>query len=204
MSSTETRRLHFAYAASEPNLEAFDVKRVVPSQLLGAPAALTVIGASHYVGVPELNFHEVCSCEPISGESTAETPLRSGVEREFAFENDRVRVVTSAEVRPIEAFPGSEAADAAFRFGPDAWTTIELTPSDDPEQSSASESATYETYHTYPEHGLAVYTGTTLRRTRTSTEPQKPHSARTAERSEDSTDPLERLTTDLSPETHDD
>ncbi|NEU58126.1 DUF2617 family protein [Halorussus sp. MSC15.2] len=188
MSSTETRRLHFAYAASEPNLAAFDVKRVVPSQLLGAPAALTVIGASHYVGVPELNFHEVCSCEPISGESTAETPLRRGVEREFAFENDRVRVETSAEVRPIDAFPGSEAADAAFRFGPDAWTTIELAASDDSERSSASESAAYETYHTYPEHGLAVYTETTLRRTRASTDPQKQQQSRTAEQTDDSTD----------------
>lgn len=166
MSPNETRRLHFAYAASEPNLEAFDVKRVVPSQLLGAPAALTVIGASHYVGVPALNFHEVCSCEPISGDLSAETPLRRGVEREFAFENDRVRVETSAEVRAIETFPGPEDADAAFRFGPDAWTTIELGATGDAERSPPAESAGYETYHTYPEHGLAVYTDTTLCLTR--------------------------------------
>lgn len=160
-------KLHFAYATSEPNLDAFDVKRVVPSDLCGEPAALTVIGESHYVGVPALDFHEVCSCKPVSGDSTAVTPLESGVEREFAFETDRLRVETDAEVRPIEEFPGPDGADAAYRFGPDAWTTIELNSSPESartgsEASTPVSSATYETYHTYPEHGLAVYTFTGL------------------------------------------
>ncbi|WP_202932690.1 hypothetical protein [Halorussus salinus] len=162
-------KLHFAYATSEPNLDAFDVKRVVPSDLCGEPAALTVIGESHYVGVPALEFHEVCSCKPVSGDSTAVTPLESGVEREFAFETDRLRVETEAEVRPIEEFPGPDGTDAAYRFGPDAWTTIKLNSS--PESAGTDESAptpapdssaTYETYHTYPEHDLAVYTFTRL------------------------------------------
>jgi len=161
-------KLHFAYATSEPNLDAFDVKRVVPSDLCGEPAALTVIGESHYVGVPALDFHEVCSCKPVSGDSTAVTLLESGVEREFVFETDRLRVETEAEVRPIEEFPGPDGTDAAYRFGPEAWTTIALNPSresagTDESAPPPASSATYETYHTYPEHGLAVYTFTGLR-----------------------------------------
>lgn len=168
----DTTRLHFAYATSEPNLDAFDVKRVVPSELLGEPAVLTVIGESHYVGVPALDFHEVCSCKPLESgvlavESTAETPLRRGVQREFAFENDCLRVETEAEVRAIEAFPGPESADAAFRFGPDAWTTIELGVGNETDAPASASRASYETYHTYPEYGLAVYTLTKLHPART-------------------------------------
>ncbi|WP_128478727.1 DUF2617 family protein [Halorussus pelagicus] len=175
---TDAPNLHFAYASSEPNLEVFDVKRVVPSELCGEPAALTVIGESHYVGVPALDFHEICSCKPVSGDSTAVTPLELGVEREFAFETDRLRVETLAEVRPIEAFPGQEEADAAFRFGPDAWTTITLDPAGSGERAAATDesvadaSGTYETYHTYPEHGLAVYTFTELHSARRAREAQ--------------------------------
>lgn len=167
MQLDDTTRLHFAYATSEPNLEAFDVKRVVPSELLGEPAALTIIGESHYVGVPALDYHEVCSCRPLESgvsavDSTAETPLELGVEQAFSFENDHLRVETAVEVRPIEDFPAPENADAAFRFGPDAWTTIDLGVSAGAESVESTRTASYETYHTYPEYDLAVYTLTTL------------------------------------------
>lgn len=178
-------KLHFAYATTAPDLSAFDVKRVVPSTLLGEPAALTVIGESHYVGVPALDFHEVCSCRPTAGESadvSAVTPLERGVEREVSFDSDRLRVETRAEVRPIADFPGASDADAAFRFGPDAWTTIELgaagptaasaeTASTGTDREASPGTATYETYHTYPERGLAVYTETALSRSAEGDEP---------------------------------
>ena len=88
----DTTRLHFAYATGEPNLEAFDVKRVVPSELLGEPAALTIIGESHYVGVPALDYHEVCSCKPLESgvsavESTAETPDSSGLHEQTSWKS---------------------------------------------------------------------------------------------------------------------
>jgi hypothetical protein len=183
MQRNDPPKLHFAYAPTEPDLSAVDVKRVVPASLLGDPAALTVIGESHYVGVPALSFHEVCSCRPTAGETadvTAVVALERGVERSVSFETDRVRAGTRVEVRPLDAFPGAEGADAAFRFGPEAWTTISLGGGVAPDESDATDSAetpaAYETYHTYPEYDLAVYTETTLSRSgesRTTTdEPQ--------------------------------
>ena len=207
----DVTELHFAYATDAPSLDAFDVKAVVPAELLGRPAALTVIGASHYVGVPDLGYHELCSCRPptaagtnadgFAGADAFATPLEAGVEREFGFETDRLRAETRADVRDIDAFPGAADADASYRFGPEAWTTIELGASavddrrddgwadadgrvdaDARERSGATRrtarsAARYETYHTYPEYGLAVYTETRLT-LRTS-----PDSAGDAERS---------------------
>ncbi|MFC4551340.1 MULTISPECIES: DUF2617 family protein [Halorussus] len=164
----DVTELHFAYATDAPSLDAFDVKAVVPAELLGRPAALTVIGASHYVGVPDLGYHELCSCRPptaagtdadgFAGADAFATPLEVGVERKFGFETDRLRAETRADVRDIDAFPGAADADASYRFGPGAWTTIELGAS----RRTARPSARYETYHTYPEYGLAVYTETRL------------------------------------------
>lgn len=148
--ATEPPELHFAYASSAPSLEPFDVKTVHPDELAGSPGAFAVIGESHYVGVPALGFHEVCSCEPLSGERVRTIPLDFGVERTLSFETDRLDVRTRAAVRPLDAFPGDDAADVAYRFAPGAWTTIEIG------------DAEYETYHTYPELDVALYTETTL------------------------------------------
>jgi hypothetical protein len=144
-------KLHFAYAATPPSLEPFDVKTIHPADVAGRPGAFAVIGESHYVGVPALDFHEVCSCEPLSGERVRTVALESGVERTFSFESERLDARTRAVVRPLDAFPGAEHADAAHRFGPDAWTTVRIRDDD-----------AYETYHTYPEYDLALYTETRL------------------------------------------
>ncbi|WP_276302453.1 DUF2617 family protein [Halorussus lipolyticus] len=193
MPPDDTTRLHFAYATSEPNLDAFDVKRAVPSELLGEPAVLTVIGESHYVGVPALDFHEVCSCKPLesgvsAADSTAQTPLERGVTREFSFESDLLRVETDAEVRAIEEFPGPESADAAFRFGPDAWTTIELGAGRQSDAGASDPRASYETYHTYPEYGLAVYTLTKLHPARVALAGEATEQPRTSDDTSDDSD----------------
>lgn len=143
-------KLHFAYATTAPSLEPFDVKTIHPDDVAGRPGAFAVIGESHYVGVPALDFHEVCSCEPLSGERVRAVALEPGAERTFSFESERLDARTRAAVRPLDAFPGSEHADVAHRFGPDAWTTVRVR--DDG----------YETYHTYPEYDLALYTDTRL------------------------------------------
>lgn len=153
-----TETLHFAYDATAPDLASLDVKAVHPANLLGTPGAFVVVGASHYVGLPELGYHEVCSCvaldslDGISSESVWPVTLEPGVERTFAPELDGLAVETLAAVRDLAAFPGPDAADVAHRFGPEAWTTI-----------AVGESG-YETYHTYPEYDLALYTRTTVAR----------------------------------------
>lgn len=158
--------LHFAYATDAPSLDAFDVKSVTPAELLGEPAALTVIGESHYVGLPALDFHEVCSCKPLSAESAYTVPLELGVEKTLAFETDSLSVETAVEVQRIDQFPGAESATASYRFGPDAWTTVEVgntgAVGESPPSGDSPLNARYETYHTYPEYELAVYTETRL------------------------------------------
>ena len=142
--------LYFRYASSPPALDALDVRAVHPAELLGRPAALTVIGESHCVSLPALGFHELCSCAPLSGESAFEARLSVGAEREFGFEGVRVDAATVVSGRPLDDFPDPAGATVAYRFGSRAWTTISVT------------DAGYETYHTYPEHGLALYTETRL------------------------------------------
>jgi hypothetical protein len=146
----EPTALYFGYPTTTPSLDGVEVKRVTPETLQGSPAVLTIIGASHYVGIPSLQFHEICSCRPLPSERTYETPLTRGIEHEFNFERDHLGARTRVEGRPLDAFPGSDDATTAYRFGPDAWTTIRVT------------DAGYETYHTYPEYDLALYTETTL------------------------------------------
>ncbi|SFK64031.1 hypothetical protein SAMN04487950_0328 [Halogranum rubrum] len=142
--------LYFEYARETPALDELDVKTVHPDDLLGSPAVFTVIGESHYVGLPELDFHELCSCTPLSAEQSHETPLSTDVDREFRFESARIAATTTVVGKPLAAFPGPEESTVAYQFGPDAWTTIRV------------DDAGYETYHTYPEHGLALYTETTF------------------------------------------
>ncbi|WP_042665235.1 DUF2617 family protein [Haloferax sp. ATB1] len=142
--------LYFGYSADVPDLTTVDVKTVAPATLAGEPAVLTVIGESHYVGLPALDFHELCSCKPLPHERTHETPLSVGAEREFSFESDRLDARTVVEGRPLGDFPGPDDATVAYRFDPDAWTTIRVG------------DGGYETYHTYPECDLALYTETTM------------------------------------------
>ncbi|WP_396613678.1 hypothetical protein ACH9L7_18520 (plasmid) [Haloferax sp. S1W] len=148
---TETpTALYFGYATEVPDLASVEVKTVHPGTLVGELAVFTVIGESHYVGIPGLDFHELCSCKPLPSEQTHETPLSVGVEREFYFESEQLDARTVVTGAPLDSFPGPDESTVAYRFGPDAWTTIHAS------------DIGYETYHTYPEYELALYTETRL------------------------------------------
>lgn len=147
---TEPTALYFVYQSSAPDLDRFDVKRVSQAELLGRTTTLTVIGESHCIGIHSLGFHELCSCKSLSAETVHRTPLDETVERSFSFENEQCSATTRVETRPLET-PDEHTADVAYRFGPDAWTTVSV------------ETDGYETYHTYPECNLTLYTRTRLR-----------------------------------------
>jgi hypothetical protein len=142
--------LHLAQSRAPPDLNDLDVRRRFESTVLGNPATVAVIGSSHYVGVPSIGFHELCSCRPIEGSNVTVVPLERGVEREVGFEGEGLVAVTRVEGRPLRAFPGTEDPSVAYRFGPDAYTTIDV------------DDGTIETYHTYPEFDLALFTRTTI------------------------------------------
>lgn len=158
---TQTR-LHIGQLSAPPDLSSLDIKRREKRRLQGAAWTVTVIGSSHYIGSRAHGYHELCSCRPIDGRETMGFPLTVGLDRTVRTTTPTLEVETVIEGRPLAAFPGPEIADIAYRFGPEAYTTIRFV--DDG----------YRTYHTYPEHDLALYTSTALQSTteRQTHEPQ--------------------------------
>ena len=154
--------LYLAYTAEEPPLVEYDVKRRVERPFFGSEFTFAVIGDSHYIGAPELGFHELFSCKPIrqgrvttvdlteSDEGRQSTGSSThGDSREIhtgRYRFGSVGVTTTISREPLAAFPGPEPFDIAYRFDPEAYTTIDC-------RSATS----YETYHTYPEYDLALY-----------------------------------------------
>jgi len=146
-----TTELHFAYTTEPPDFDDFDVKTVTTTTLCDAPATVAVVGQSHVVTAPSIDYHEVCSC--VSLAETAETiRLESGTAETVRVARERVVAETRLVVEPLSAFPGSEGTTTGYRFAPDAWTTVTIR----------NDGTGYETYHTYPERDVAVYTETRL------------------------------------------
>jgi hypothetical protein len=152
---TTTTELHVAYPQTPPDFAAFDVKALTPETLLGEPCTVAVVGQSHVVTAPALGYHEVCSCVPRRAEASETVALDRGVTaRVDTTDGERaVTATTDLSVHPLSSFPGTDGATVAYRFGPEAWTTVRL-----------AADGRYETYHTYPERDVAVRTETRLER----------------------------------------
>jgi hypothetical protein len=142
--------LQFRHARKPPDLDRHDVLRRDEVTMLDEPATVAVIGSSHYVGVPSLDYYELCSCRPIEGSNVTEVPLETGVDRRVRLEGDDLTVETEIEGRPLASFPGPEGTSVAYRFAPEAYTTVDV------------DDGAIETYHTYPEFDLALFTRTVL------------------------------------------
>ena len=142
--------LHLQQGRTPPDLTRFDVKRRVEPDVRGTAATVAVLGSSHYVGVPAIDSYELCSCRPLEGHSVETIPLECGFDRRIKVERGGIAVETSLDGRPLATFPGPDDVTVAYRFGPDAYTTVDV--SDD----------AVETYHTYPEFDLALRSRTTF------------------------------------------
>ena len=148
--------LYLAYTAEQPPLAAFDIKRRVDRQFFGTEFTFVVIGDSHYIGAPQLGFHELLSCKPIRKGRVATVPLTKSRPAEQPSKREEVYtgcyrfgsvgVTTTITRAPLSAFPGSDYFDIAYRFEPAAYTAI-----------NCRSTTVYETYHTYPEYELALY-----------------------------------------------
>jgi len=138
-------------------------------ELLGAEFTFRVVGSSHYVSAPGFDFHELSTCDPVdadgattlrldgptvsgagSSEAAADSTDGVGGRRRLTYAADGLACATLVERRPLAAFPADGAFDVSYRFGPDAYTTIDIGADG------------YETYHTYPEFDLALFTRTTF------------------------------------------
>jgi len=150
--------LQFVHSDRPPahEVEVFDARTC---DFLGATFTFRVVGSSHYVSAPAYDFYELSSCEPVPTDRATAISLDSsdavdpgaGPTR-LVFETDALACETAVEQRPLDAFPRDRSFDLSYRFDPEAYTTIDLG------------SRGYETYHTYPEFDLALYTHTRFTR----------------------------------------
>ncbi|PCR92278.1 DUF2617 family protein [Natrinema ejinorense] len=151
--------LQFVHADRPPATDDVRVFDSLTRRFLGTEFTFRIIGSSHYVSAPEYGFYELSTCESVSTADRGATtvplePDRSS--RRLTFENDAIQCVTEIEHRPLSAFPRTRyrsrprSFDLAYAFDgpPEAVTTIEI------------DANGYETYHTYPEYDLALYTRT--------------------------------------------
>jgi hypothetical protein len=168
---TDEKQLALAITRDPPPLSSFDIKHREQRVFLDTEATFTVIGSSHYVGAPELGYHELLSCKELTGDSIQQIPLREGHTARVSRALDAVEITTEIAVQPLSAFPEPELLDIAYRFGPEAYTTIDLLGA-----------PAYETYHTYPEYDIAVRTETTVEpNTDAVSAEEAPHSIASAE-----------------------
>lgn len=164
---TAATQITFAHA-SEPPTSDVTVYASLTREFLGAQATFEVIGSSHRVSVPALSFYELSSCATVENATGTQVPLTpDGDRRRLTHETDRLRCVTTVERLPLAAFdrvddPSDHAGDTfdhaddsfdrvddsfdlSYQFGPEAVTAVDIG------------DRAFETYHTYPEHDLTVY-----------------------------------------------
>ncbi|WP_135664978.1 DUF2617 family protein [Halorhabdus rudnickae] len=149
--------LQFVHSAEPPStdLRVFDS---LTTRFLGTTFRFRVVGSSHYISAPAYDFHELSSCEPVAAKAV-ETIRLDGPQQDdnrecneattsLGYETDALHCETIIERRPLSAFPADASFDLAYWFGDDAATTVNI------------QAGGYETYHTYPEFDLALYTQT--------------------------------------------
>jgi hypothetical protein len=146
-----TGSLYVGFTTEPPALEEVVVYERLEADLLGVPVTFDVIGTSHHVAAPELDFHEVASCERLPGGTVHEYPLQAGVDETLSFRTDEVECETRVWTESGAELPRADP-DVAYVFSERAKTAILVGEN------------SYETFHTYPEHELTVRSETTLER----------------------------------------
>lgn len=139
--------LYLAQFDDDQPLTAYDIKQRDRRQFLGRDWTFTIIGSSHYISCPDLEYYELLSCEPVENTAAKSIQLSVGTNHMTTYTTASLRVETFIEGRPLGEFPDPEQFELTYQFGDDAYTTI-----------NRLGQRVYETYHTYPEHDLALYT----------------------------------------------
>jgi len=109
-----------------------------------------IIGSSHCVRAPGLDFQEIASCDERTVPDSLQLDLREERATTVEYEGDALACETTISVVPIERFPADRSFDLCHGFAERAITAIDI------------DETGYETWHTYTEHETAVYTETTL------------------------------------------
>lgn len=143
-------RLHFGYEITDRDrLSVYDE---TTATIDGVEFSMAVIGSSHCVLAPSIGFAEIASCDVATVGDCRTIDLETGVETTNRLDAEQVACTTTISVDPIVRFPAGQSFDLRYDFAADAATAILVR------------ERGYETWHTYPEHGCAVYTETEFER----------------------------------------
>lgn len=144
-SHTPAAELHLAYLSTQPDIDDFDVKETGKISIAGAKATTNIIGSSHYIQINDLGVYEILSCRPIDTDNSYTIPLQQENPHQVTREINGIHISVSITPEELELFDPTDNYDMIYKFGEDAYTTI-----------NQINEATYETYHTYPEFNLAL------------------------------------------------
>jgi hypothetical protein len=147
-----TETLYISYPADSAYPETLELKTERTLSFLGEQFRFRIIGSSHFITAWALGFAELVSCEPPDADPAAEVPLTLGYQDTVSTRVGGTAVRTAVHCLPLDAFPRDVPSTLQYRFAEDAYTTITL---DRP-------AGQYTTYHTYPEHDIAVHTRSRL------------------------------------------
>jgi hypothetical protein len=137
---------------SEELLPSLDVYQSTEIQLLNHSFTLCIIGASHFIYSPELNYTEIFACAPLSLPNLNILDVRKACIEEFEpFVLPKVQATTRLCIETYdEAHLSQDKPLLEHTFEPQGLTQI------------WQHKTGWETLHTYPEYETYVRTQTTL------------------------------------------
>lgn len=149
-SSPESRHetLEFGIGMEAPDSEELSVYATGSLTVDGVTFRCRVIGSSHYITAPALEFHELASCQSVAMPESRTVSLTEGCTAQSHHELGPVSCTLTIETAPLEAYPADRNFDLAYTFDERAVTAID------------GREDGYETYHTYTEFDRTVYTRT--------------------------------------------
>jgi hypothetical protein len=153
MTGDATGRLHVGFSHEPlrvPDAEVYGRHR---ERLLGEEFTFEVVGQSHRVAAPAVEFHEVASLAAVcdDGNGTVYTlSLSADLGREFAFAGEAFDARTVLTGGPLTAYPADRSFDLRCEFDSGAETAVAVA------------DRGYETYHTYPQRDVTLYSRTTF------------------------------------------
>lgn len=149
-SSTESHHetLEFSVGTTAPDTDELSVYATASLVVDGVAFDCRIIGSSHYISAPAIEFHEVASCRQVSMPRTQEVSLPDGCADQYRYDLGTVDCELTIETRPIDAYPADRTFDLHHEFDALAVTAIDRREDG------------YETYHTYTEFDRTLYTRT--------------------------------------------
>ncbi len=148
--STTHEKLRFRVSDTPPDIDDMVVYASMTTDLFGTSVSCNIIGSSHHIAAPELDYYETSSCKSMVTDVLDVVELSTQTETTFSVTVGELDAEIRVVSRPLATFTPTATYDLFYRFEEDAYTAINITDTG------------YETYHTYPEYDLNLYTHTAV------------------------------------------